>query len=71
MWKLPLTQSGFEDKLAFVVIAYQVDEKALVKKTHLLLGIEIKNMLTVHSQITSLKDLPFRFEGETVGYATN
>lgn len=28
-------------------------------------------MLIVHPQITSLKDLPFRYEGQTVGYATN
>lgn len=46
-------------------------EEALAKKTHLLFGIDIKNMLSVHSQITLLKDLPFRYEGKAVGDATS
>lgn len=49
----------------------QVDERPLVRKTNLLLGIWIKNMLNMHSQMTSLKVLPFRQEGKTVGYTTN
>lgn len=42
----------FEDKLVFVVMANQIDEGALVKKTYLLFVIETKTMLTVHSQRT-------------------
>lgn len=52
MWRLSLPQSGLEDKLVFVVMASQVDEGALVKKTYLLFVIETKTMLTVHSQIS-------------------
>lgn len=57
--RFSLAQSGFANRSVFVAVVCQVFFCAHVKKTNLLLGIWIKNMLNMHSQMTSLKALPF------------